>query len=280
MEAYGVEFTLDTKNIVTKDFTWSNSFNIGYSKNKITRLEAYPRVWDLVLEGGYPREGYPFRGLFSIPFMGLNEEGHPLTINEDGETGVGNVYFQETSNTDYLKYEGPIDPPITGGFDNTFRYKNIRLSAYLNYQFGSVIRLDNMFSYRYSDLNAMGREFIDRWMLPGDEAHTTIPVISSIGQNEVNTKMQIAYNSYNYSTERIAKGDFIRLRDVTIAYDLPKALLTKAGIQNVQLKLVGSNLLLLYSDKKLKGQDPEFFKSGGVAMPVPKQFTFSIRVGL
>jgi TonB-linked SusC/RagA family outer membrane protein len=280
MKAHGMEFTLDTKNIVTKDFTWSNSFNIGYSKNTITKLEAFPRVWDLVMESGYPREGYPFRGLFSIPFRGLNDEGLPLTLNEDGKTGVGNVYFQETANTSYLKYEGPIDPPITGGFDNSFRYKNVRLSAYLSYQFGSVIRLDNMFAHHYSDLNAMGREFIDRWVLPGDEAHTSIPVISSVGQNHINSKMQIAYNSYNYSTQRIAKGDFIRLRDISLSYDVPKKWLSKLGIDNLQLKAVGSNLLLLYSDKKLKGQDPEFFKSGGVAMPVPKQFTFSVRIGL
>ncbi|MDR0542423.1 MAG: SusC/RagA family TonB-linked outer membrane protein, partial [Dysgonamonadaceae bacterium] len=280
MKANGVEFTLETKNIVTKDFTWSNSFNFAHSKNEITHLEAYPRVWDLVKEDGYPREGYPFRGLFSIPFMGLNNEGLPQTLNEDGEVTVGNVYFQESIKTDYLKYEGPIDPPITGGFDNTFRYKNLRFSFYLNYQFGNVIRLDNMFSNQYTDLNAMGREFMDRWILPGDEARTNIPVIASIGQNYLNSKMQIAYNAYCYSTERIAKGDFIRLRDVTLAYDIPKQWISKLNLQNVQLKAVASNLLLLYSDKRLHGQDPEFFKSGGVAMPVPKQFTFSIRIGL
>jgi TonB-linked SusC/RagA family outer membrane protein len=280
MKAHGMEFTLDTKNIVTKDFTWSNSFNIGYSKNEITKLEAFPRVWDLVLEAGYPREGYPFRGLFSIPFAGLNNEGLPQVINENGDVTVGNFNFQYTTNTDFLKYEGPIDPPITGGFDNTFQYKNVRISAYLNYQFGSVIRLDNIFASSYSDLSSMGREFMDRWVLPGDEAYTNIPAIASVGQNNLNSKMAIAYNAYCYSTERVAKGDFIRLRDVTVSYDVPKRWISKFGVGNVQLRAIGSNLFLLYSDKRLHGQDPEFFKSGGVAMPVPKQFTFSIRIGL
>ena len=46
------------------------------------------------------------------------------------------------------------------------------------------------------------------------------------------------------------------------------------------MKLQGTNLLLLYADKKLNGQDPEFFNTGGVAIPMAKQFTFTLRVGL
>lgn len=46
------------------------------------------------------------------------------------------------------------------------------------------------------------------------------------------------------------------------------------------MKLQGTNLFLIYADDKLNGQDPEFFRSGGVAAPVPKQFTFTLRLGL
>lgn len=49
------------------------------------------------------------------------------------------------------------------------------------------------------------------------------------------------------------------------------------GMNNLQLRCVASNLWLIYSDKKLNGQDPEFFRSGGVAMPTPRQFTLSVR---
>jgi TonB-linked SusC/RagA family outer membrane protein len=280
MKAKGIEITLDTKNIVTKSFSWSTGLNFAWNKNEITNLEGFPRVWDLVLEAGYPREGYPQRSLFSIPFTGLNEEGLPTVLNENGEEVVGNINFQETLKTDYLKYEGPIDPPITGGFDNTFKYRNLRMSVYLSYAFGNVVRLDNIFNSNYSDLSAMGREFMDRWILPGDEAYTNIPVIASRGQVDANSKMSAAYNAYNYSSERVAKGDFIRLRDITLSYDLPKNWIKSLGVESIQLRGIVSNLFLLYSDEKLKGQDPEFFKSGGVAMPVPKQYTFSVRVGL
>jgi hypothetical protein len=48
----------------------------------------------------------------------------------------------------------------------------------------------------------------------------------------------------------------------------------------MQLKIQATNLSLLYADKKLNGQDPEFFNSGGVASPVPKQFTLTLRLGI
>ena len=89
----------------------------------------------------------------------------------------------------------------------------------------------------------------------------------------------VAYNSYNYSTARIAKGDFIRMKEISLAYDFPKDLISKWNLANLSLKLQATNLFLLYADKKLNGQDPEFFNTGGVAAPVPKQFTLTLRVG-
>ena len=107
----------------------------------------------------------------------------------------------------------------------------------------------------------MPREFKNRWTLPGDESQTDIPAIISYPQYSHNLNLSYAYNAYNYSTARIAKGDFIRMKDLS-------------------LKLQATNLFLLYADKKLNGQDPEFFNTGGVASPVPRQFTLTLRLGL
>ena len=51
-------------------------------------------------------------------------------------------------------------------------------------------------------------------------------------------------------------------------------------MNSLSLKLQATNLCLLYADKKLNGQDPEFFNAGGVAVPVPKQFTLTLKIGL
>ena len=126
----------------------------------------------------------------------------------------------------------------------------------------------------------MPKEFKNRWILPGDENITTVPVISSVRQNNNDAYLSYAYNAYNYSSERIAKGDFIRLKEVSLSYDFPSAWVKKLMLSNLSLKLQATNLCLLYADKKLNGQDPEFFNTGGVAAPVPKQFTLTLRVGL
>ena len=97
---------------------------------------------------------------------------------------------------------------------------------------------------------------------------------------KVGTSLSYAYNAYNYSTERIAKGDFIRLKEISLSYDLPKKFVNSIKLNSLSLKLQATNLFLLYADKKLNGQDPEFFNTGGVAIPVPKQFTLTLRVGL
>jgi hypothetical protein len=237
---------------------------------------------------GYAIEGYPVRSIFSYQFAGLNSEGLPQVYNEQGKKTVGDVNFQETENlAGFLVYEGPSDPTFYGSFNNTFSYKSkkwgtLSLDVFITYAGGNVVRLDPVFSSSYSDLSALPREFKNRWMMAGDEAVTNVPVIAS--RNQVDRygsyTLRTAYNAYNYSTERIANGDFIRLKEVALTYTLPDNWLTKTKVINrASLKLAATNLCLLYADKKLNGQDPEFINSGGVAAPISKQFTATVRLG-
>ncbi len=279
MSSHGIEFSLNTKNISTRDFTWATNLTFSYNTNTITNLKSQPRIIDMVSAEGAAREGYPVRGLFSVKFDGLNQEGLPTFINEYGDKTISNIWFQERDSINNLKYEGSIDPKYMGGFESSFTYKNLKLDLFFTYQFGNVIRLNPSFKSEYSDLDAIPTEFKNRWMLPGDENYTNIPVIPSSRQNSDFPDLNIAYNAYNYSDVRVAKGDYIRLKDISISYDL-KTLAKKMNVSNIQLKLVTTNVWLMYADKKLGGQDPEFFRSGGVAMPMPRQFTFSLRVGI
>lgn len=115
-------------------------------------------------------------------------------------------------------------------------------------------------------------------MLPGEENITNIPVIPSARDNKKFSNLGVAYNAYNYSDVRIADGGFIRMKEISLSYDFPKTWLGGQKIVNaLSLKAQATNLFLIYSDSKLNGQDPEFFNTGGVAAPVPKQFTFTIR---
>lgn len=280
MKSHGVEFTLNTKNLASTAFKWMTNWTFSYNKNEITNLQSRPRVMDLVKAEGAPKQGFPVRAIFSVPFLGLTNEGIPVVMDPDGNPTVGDINFQETNKVSFLKYEGPIDPRITGGFENTFKYHNFTLSVFLNYQFGNKIRLHNYFRSEYSDLSAMPKEFMDRWMILGDELLTSVPAILSARQlSRSKNEYEEVYNAYNYSTERIADGSFIRLKDISLTYDLPDKWMRNIGFSSMSLKCIMSNVALLYSDKKLHGQDPEFFRSGGVALPVPRQVTFSLRVG-
>ena len=280
MKSHGVEFTLSTRNIVTKDFKWNTDFIFSNAETEVTTLDSNERVIDMITGTGFTMEGYPVRSLFSMNFQGLNEEGLPTFINEKGEVTVSDINFQERDNKSHLVYEGPTDPTITGSFGNTFTYKNFRLNVFMTYSFGNVIRLNPVFSNTYSDLDAMPKEFKNRWTVPGDEKYTNIPVIADQRQNTKDNYLSYAYNAYNYSTARVAKGDFIRMKEISLTYDFPKRWLEPLKVSDLSLKIQATNLFLIYADDKLNGQDPEFYNSGGVASPVPRQFTLTVRLGI
>ena len=203
-----------------------------------------------------------------------------MVYDENGDITNGWFNFQNADNLDFLKYEGPVDPTITGGFGNTFDWNGFHMNVFMTYSFGNKLRLDQVFGAGYSDLTSFTKDFKNRWVLPGDEAYTDIPAIASRRQVYNNTYLGTAYNAYNYSTVRIADGGFIRLKEISLAYDLPKTLISHLRLTNASIKLAATNICLLYSDKKLNGQDPEFFNSGGVASPNPKQFTLTLRLGM
>ena len=215
-----------------------------------------------------------------MQFKGLDENGIPTYINEDGELTNGDIDFQESDKLGHLKYEGSVDPPYSGGMNNSFQYKNWKLNVFITYQFGNVIRLNSAFKSSYSDLDAMPREFKNRWRTAGDEDLTSIPTILSAYQQSADSNLKIAYNAYNFSTERVAKGDFIRMKEISLSYDFPQDWISKAKFKSLQLKAQVTNPFLIYADKKLNGQDPEFLRSGGVAMPNARQFTLTLRFGL
>lgn len=280
MTAHGVEFTLSTRNIVTPDFKWATDFIIAYSKNEITKLESDTRVVDMITGTGFTMKGYPVRSLFSLKFMGLNEEGLPTFINEDGDLTVSDINFQERERKQHLVFEGPTEPTTTGSLGNLFQYKNFKLNVFVTYAFGNKIRMDASFKDKYSDLDAMPRDFKNRFVLRGDETKTNIPIIASQRQFDNDDYLNFAYNAFNRSTERVADGGFVRMKEISLSYDFPKEFVKKAGFNDLSMKFQGTNLFLIYADSKLNGQDPEFFNTGGVAAPTPKQFTFTLRLGL
>ena len=290
MESTGCEFTFSTVNVKIKDFKWTTDWIFGWSKNNITHLQSMPQIYELVSGSVMSRrEGYPAGAMFSFPFAGLTEEGLPtFYVNKEhteiaGPDSYSLINFQEYEDIDWLKYEGTVDPTIVGSFGNTFSWKGLKLNVFFTYSFGNVLRLDPIcyvYSSQYSDLTASMKEMKNRWVVPGDETKTTIPAIATKRQYQEIDNLYWGYSAYNYSTERVAKGDFIRLKELSLSYDLPaKVFEGQKAVSSFGVKLTATNVWLAYADKKLNGRDPEYYNTGGVSSPVPRQFTLTIKLG-
>ena len=120
----GIELGLNTKNIVTDDFSWSTNFNFSYYHQKITKLANEPRVIDLVGVEGGNLEGYPINSLFSFDFQGLDKQGFPVVKVPKGKNYLEDIDFQDSDSVlNYLVFNGSVVPNISAGISNTFKYK-------------------------------------------------------------------------------------------------------------------------------------------------------------
>lgn len=282
MKSRGMEFTFQFNNILDQNrgdrraWIWNLSANMGYHVNEITELQTQPRIWDVVREEGGALLGYPVRGLFSIPFEGLDAfRGLPIFMDQNGDLSTA-VNMQSTV-LDHLVYSGSIEPKLTGGFYNNISWNGFSLGALLTFSQGNVVRLAPAFRMRYSDIDAANNDLLARWMVFGDHGLTTAPV--AIGRTGASAIEGYPFNNYNYSDIRTAKGDFIRVKQVMLSYQLPPSVANSFLARNASVSLVANNLWLLYSDKALDGQDPEFFQSGGVALPIQRQISVSFKFG-
>lgn len=281
MSGKGIEVTIGGTPVRNDKFRYRTSFNFALNKNKITELEVNPNAWTLIRAEGGPLVDHPQRGLFSVKFDGLDPlYGYPTFTSQTGEKNMTRVDFQSTT-IDYLQYHGPVDPIFTGGFYNQLGYKDFTLSFLFNFSFGNYVRLQPTFTPSLSDDVAITKDLVNRWMKIGDHEFTNIPAILDPLVSEVfmSDDPRYSYYAYNYSGERVAKGDFIRLKNISLSYRIPKVIYERLKMRSLEVALVGNNVALLYSDKKLNGADPEFFGNGGVALPIPKQYTFSLKVG-
>jgi len=280
MTSKGIEGVIGGPVIHSRNWGWRVNLTAGYNETKITNVRNIPTIFDLVKAEGGNTGGYPVNSIFSLRFQGLDHNtGVPLFVNEKGVVS-SNVYLQDQV-TSFLVFSGSVDPKLTGGFSNTFNYKAFSLNIFVTYQAGNKIRLYPSFKTAYTDFDALPKEFTDRWVMPGDEKVTNIPSVLDAYQNYlIGAEGSYPYNNYNYSNVRIADGGFVRLKTVSLTYNVNKTALQKTPFNSLSVTAVSANPWLIYSDKKLKGQDPEFFNTGGVAQPIQKQFTLSLKAGL
>lgn len=297
----GVEFTINTLNIKTKDFRWRTSFMYSYNKNNVKRGIISTNTYADYINGSVVLDGNSVDGFYSYKFNGLDANGLPTFKNLTGnKSDLTRDQFLQT----ILTYSGTRTPRSYGSFSTEFAWKGISLRAQFAYKLGYKQRLLALYENGTTALpqpqDNMNADFVHRWQKPGDEAHTTIPVLTNASLNYRSSSTMNSYNDtyldvdqaystycgpasytgwymYNNSDERVVDASHIRFRSLTIGYDLPKEWLKSAKIANCRIDFQAQNLGVWAFDKKLKGQDPDQVAS--IGMPVLPSFNFGLQIG-
>lgn len=260
----GVEISINSRNISQNDFSWTTGFNIAYNKNKIVSLKRYNALTvDAKTNGGFI-EGYSAYSLFAYKYAGLNADGNPTVYKQDGSTGM----FTNQLTLADAYYQGSTQPLWYGGMTNTFRYKDFTLSGLIVYNLGNVMRSDVNQFYAGRLLANIQNNFNERWQNPGDEVRTNVPKYIP---NETTSISQRTTSFYTRSDVNIISASYVRLRDLTLSYDLFKSVLSKLHLQKARVYVQVNNLLLWTQNDK--GIDPEYYDlSQGTRLKVNQAF--------
>ncbi len=251
MKNEGIEFQIEGDIITTKDFYWNVGFNIAHNKNTILDLGGE----DVIEAGSYVhyKVGNSLYTYYLSDYYGVNpSNGEALWVTEDGK--LTNDYNKARKH-----YCGSPEPKITGGFNTTFAWKGLSLSAFFEYRAGNYILPMNESRYMMSDgaqmsMNQMA-DALNYWKNPGDVGVNPKPVAGN------------ASNSNDFTIDRwLQRGDYVRLKDVTLSYSLPQVALQKLHIKGLRIYVSGLNL---YTFSDVTAFDPEAGTTGVVAAAYP-----------
>ena len=249
LENQGFEFVLNTDN-TTGAFRWTTSLNGAFNRNKIKNLQGQ------VIEGGLNAmsravEGQPLGVFFTAEYAGVDPaNGNALWYkNAEVKDASGTVTSIDRSTTSTYNQAqrvvvGNPQPKFTGGVTNTFSYKGFSLSVFFNAVLGNNINFYGV--GRFSSAN--GRF----------EDNQTVDQLAAWTSENTNTQVPEARLFFNNgaqpSSRFILDGSFVRLRNATLAYNLPKALISRIKLNTVRVYVTGLNLLTFTN---YVGWDPE-----------------------
>ncbi len=225
MDNQGIEVTLNTVNIDAGGLRWTTSFNAAYNKNKVVNIKG-----QIIQDGsGLERavEGQPIGVFYMQKFAGADKEnGDALYLDASGKTT--NDYSQAAR-----QVAGKSNPDWTGGFANTVSYQGFDLNVF--FTFVSGVNVYNaagiyMSSGFGNGLDNQTTDQLDAWKKKGDV--TNVPRVS------------LSYSTgYENSSRWLYDGSYIRLKNVTLGYTIPKSVLQAVKLSYARFYVTGVNLL-------------------------------------
>jgi TonB-linked SusC/RagA family outer membrane protein len=272
----GVELVINSDNLIG-DFKWRTSFNAAINRNKISNLNGQ------IIEGGVSSmsramEGHPIGTFFTVEYAGVDPKNGDALWYKNTENPDGTL--DRTTTNRYNEAQrvvmGNALPKWTAGLNNTFSYKGVDLSVLFNGVFGNKLNFYGV--GRYSSAN--GR-FEDNQTVNQLAAWTPTNTETNVPQ------ARLFYNNGAQASSRfIEDGSYLRLRSVTLGYNLPKSVLGKVKMSSARIYVTGQNLLTF---TKYSGWDPEvnsddFVSNIGLgydfySTPQAKTILFGLNVG-
>ncbi|MEI6407816.1 MAG: TonB-dependent receptor [Bacteroidota bacterium] len=281
MQNKGFEVVLNSNNLVGK-FKWSTSVNLAANRNKIVALSKGQKIID---DGGsrymnVVKVGSPIGEFYGPQYAGVDPKTGDALWYVNKMDDAGNIInpgatTSEYSDASFVELGSPL-PKLIGGIDNTFSFAGISLDIRFQGQYGNKIHnsAGEFMSCSACWFDNQTRDQLKRWQKPGD--------ITDVPQ----ARLGYTNGSQSRSSRFLTDGSYLRLKNLSLAYDFPTRLLHKTGIRDLRIYLTGTNMLTF---TKYKGWDPEvttdYLASNVVygvdfyAAPQPKTFVVGIRAG-
>ncbi len=267
----GIELTLNTVNIDKKDFKWSTNFNIAFNKNEVMELtegqtallstaqfdQKFNSQPNYIAKVGYPMGmmyGYIYEGTYK--YDDFNKSGNTYTLkgnvphfSGESNTQPGMPKYRDLNGDGIINSEdrtmiGRGTPIHTGGFTNNFEYKGFDLNIFFQWSYGNdVINANRLFFesgwQKQRELNQYA-SYANRWT--PENPNSDIPAATNSGSNLV------------ISSRVVEDASFLRLKSVTLGYNIPQTFLSKYKISNARVYVAAQNL---WTWTSYSGYDPE-----------------------
>ncbi|MCI6617383.1 MAG: TonB-dependent receptor [Prevotella sp.] len=269
----GVEFTVNSRNIVTKNFSWTTTLTGSWQKEKIESLPEGDLINEKLFVGQpiHAVYGYKYAGIWGsdasaeeLATYGVKPGWTKIVtvpvVNADGTTDNGAHKYSEKQDRMVLGHE---NPNWILGLNNTFTFRGFDLTVYMMARIGQTFQSSLLGRYTAkSGITTNQLAGVDYWTVDNQGAYYPAP---GVGDDQ-----SAGYDAFTYFD-----GSFMKIKNVTIGYTLPESVSKKALIQKARLYFTAYNPWIVCSSR-LKGTDPE--TNGNDSFPTYKQFVFGVNL--
>jgi TonB-linked SusC/RagA family outer membrane protein len=271
----GIEFSLNSTNFSTKNFKWTTNFNITYNENKVLKIDGDQDTLSFN-DGRYMNAlmvGQAIGVHYGPRYAGVDPaNGDALFYKQDGKTTTNDY------NSAGSFVVGNPNPKYFGGLTNNFSYKGIELNVLFQgvFDYQIVNGAGGFMSAGADWFDNQTRDQLKRWQKPGDKTNVPQARLNYYGD----------FPSPSVSTQYMEEGTYVRLKNVTLAYNIPGKLLSKAKLGSARIYATGVNLATF---TKYTGWDPEVntdYRAGNInqggdfyAAPQIKSIVVGLNIG-